>query len=102
MSESMLEINKWGTKFWKNSKGQLHRTDGPAVKWEGGNEEWFMNGKRHRQNGPAIVLSSGDKFWYVNGKGLGKNEEGFWRLWDRLTPEQKQDPVLLSYLPEKF
>ena len=66
---------------------------------ENGTKIWFVNGKRHRLNGPAIEHSDGSKTWCINGELLGINDEGFWELWDLLTPEQKQDPILLSYLP---
>jgi hypothetical protein len=79
MSESVMEIDQWGNKRWRNSKRQLHRINAPAIEYE-----------------------DGDTSWFVNDKWLGFNDKGFWKLWDRLTPEQKQDPVLLSYLPEKF
>jgi hypothetical protein len=102
MSESVMTTNSIGNKFWRNSKGEYHRTDGPAIEWIDGDKEWYENGERHRLNGPAIEWLSGKKTWYVNDKCLGDNDKGFWRLWDKLTPKQKKDPVLLSYLPEKF
>ena len=79
MSESVMETDEFGNKFWKNSEGQIHRTDGPAIVWP-----------------------DGDTSWYVNGECLGRNDKGFWNLWDTLAPEQKQDPTLLSYLPTAF
>jgi hypothetical protein len=97
-----MKINECGTKTWVNSKVQLHRTDGPAVEYKDGEKCWYINGRQHRINGPAVEIPDGDKGWHVNNKFLGWNEEGFWALWDRLTPEQKQDPVLLSYLPGDF
>ena len=36
-----------------------HRLDGPAVVWNDGSEEWWVNGKRHRLDGPAVILLSG-------------------------------------------
>jgi hypothetical protein len=144
MSESKMEIDKFGTKFWRNSKGEhqmeidmygnktwrnsdrkLHRTDGPAVEWlngdkvwciEGelhrigcpaiersnGDKEWYINGKFHRTDGPAIEYSNGFKVWYVNGKFLGKNDKGFWALWELLSDKDRANPSLLTYLPEKF
>jgi hypothetical protein len=102
MSDSVMTITKSGSKLWKNSTGQLHRTDGPAVEWWDGDEDWYINGKKHRINGPAIARASGENWWYENGRYLGFSDEGFWALWDRLTPEQKQDPVLLSHLPGDF
>lgn len=79
MSESTMTIDFLGNKFWRNSLGQYHRTDGPAVEWE-----------------------DGYKAWYVDGERLGYGNEGFWALWDTLTPKQKRDPTLLSYLPGDF
>jgi hypothetical protein len=102
MSESVMETDEFGNKFWKNSEGQIHRTDGPAVEFKNGHTEWYVNGERHRLNGPAIVWPDGDTSWYVNGECLGRNDKGFWNLWDTLAPEQKQDPTLLSYLPTAF
>jgi hypothetical protein len=73
-----MTIDKCGNKFWRKLK-----------------DDWCL----HRINGPALELQNGYKSWYVNGEWLGDNDEGFWALWDTLTDEQKQDPVLLSYLP---
>ena len=65
---SMIKIHKDGTKEHYNSKGQLHRTDGPAIEWMNGYKAWLQNGKFHRINGPAIEWPDGTKFWYQNGK----------------------------------
>ena len=103
MSESVMEIDGMGNKIWRNLEGEYHRIGGPAVEYRNGDKCWYQNGQLHRTNGPATVWYSSDyKLWYVNGKWLGNNDKGFWALWDTLTPEQKQDPTLLSYLPEKF
>jgi hypothetical protein len=51
---------------WKNEKGHLHRTDGPARVWANRDKEWWLNGKVHRLDGPASVLVTGVKFWFVN------------------------------------
>ena len=102
MSESVMKIDQFGTKCWKNSKGQFHRTDGPAREYSDGSKEWYINGRLHRIDGPAIMIPEDDKGWYINGKWLGINDKGFWALWDRLTLEQKQDSTLLSYLPGDF
>ena len=99
MSESVMEIDKSGHKVWRNLEGQYHRTDGPAIEFLDGTKYWYVNGKLHRLDGPAVEYSDGDKWWYVNDECLAWNDEGFWTLWDTLTPVQKQDPVLLSYLP---
>lgn len=46
----------------------LHRIDGPAVKYDNGEEEWWYLGKLHRENGPAVEYSNGKKEWWQNGK----------------------------------
>ena len=62
------EIDSEGTKIWKNLKGELHRDNGPAVIYKGGNKYWYQNGKRHRDNDlPAVIYKNGDKYWYQNG-----------------------------------
>ena len=54
----------------KNEFGQLHREgDLPAVEWEDGGKEWWVEGKRHRSNDlPAIIYESGGKEWHFEGK----------------------------------
>ena len=66
-NESLCFISKHGIKIWKNSLGQLHRLDGPAIEYPCGENHWYINGKRHRINGPAIEYADGAKEWYVNG-----------------------------------
>jgi hypothetical protein len=51
---------------YQNEKGECHRTDGPAIKWNNGNKEWWINGKTHREDGPAVERSDGVKLWYLN------------------------------------
>jgi hypothetical protein len=34
-----------GTKFWLRN-GRLHRTDGPAVEYHTGSNEWWLDGVR--------------------------------------------------------
>lgn len=35
----------------------LHREDGPAIEYEDGTNEWYINNQRHRIDGPAITCS---------------------------------------------
>jgi hypothetical protein len=49
-----------------NESGQYHREDGPAIEYNSGSKEWWINGKRHREDGPAIEYSNGRKYWYLN------------------------------------
>ena len=60
--------------YW-NEKRKLHRLDGPAVEWDYGTKEWYLNGQYHREDGPAIEWSDGDKEWYINGKRYNSEQE---------------------------
>lgn len=46
----------------------LHKKDGPAVIYPGGNQEWWLDGKLHRKDGPAKEFINGDQEWYIKGK----------------------------------
>ena len=52
---------------FKNKKGQLHRTDGPALIEPDGSQLYFQNGKLHREYEPAMILSSGKQIYFQNG-----------------------------------
>jgi len=52
----------------RNSSGQLHREDGPAVVYLDGSHSWYRNGHFHREGGPAIVYTDGSQYWYLNGQ----------------------------------
>ena len=66
--KSKLEVGEDGTKRWMNSKGQLHRLDGPAYEESDGSKSWWVQGQRHRLDGPAIEWSDGSKEWWVQDK----------------------------------
>ncbi len=59
-----VEWNNGDKEWWINNK--RHRTDGPAVE-KYYIKEWFINGKRHRNDGPAIEYNNGLRSWYLNG-----------------------------------
>jgi hypothetical protein len=65
-NEPTIEINKYSTRRWVLN-GKLHRVDGPAVEWAGGDKEWFLNGIRHRVDGPAAEWADGTKRWWLDG-----------------------------------
>jgi hypothetical protein len=64
--ESILEIDKFGTKIWKNKNGEFHRLDGPAIEYSSGKKAWYQNGKVHRLDGHAIESADGRKWWCQN------------------------------------
>jgi hypothetical protein len=84
-SESYLTIDEYGSKWWKNKIGQLHRLDGPAVELEGGYAQWWQNGALHRLDGPAFIHSDGSKRWWINNVYYETKEEYF----DALSDEAK-------------
>ena len=51
----------------RNSKGHLHREDGPAIIFPDGTQYWHRNGEFHRDDGPAIIYPDGRQHWYRNG-----------------------------------
>jgi len=67
MNEIKMYINEYGDKVYKNSKGEYHRLDGPAVEWVNKSKFWYKEGLCHREDGPAIEKKNGDKLWYKEG-----------------------------------
>jgi len=65
----------------------------------GGHKWWYRDGKLHRDDGPAVEYANGTEEWYFYGEYLGGGVKDFWRLWDRLTPEQRGNPSLLRRMP---
>jgi hypothetical protein len=59
---------------WLNADGQCHRVDGPA--WE---------------------CKDGRTSWFINNVCLGVEARGFWALWDKLSPEERNNPNLLFW-----
>ena len=53
---------------WLNSKGELHRLDGPAEEWSNGSKAWYQNGQLHRVDGPAAEGAGGDITWWQHGQ----------------------------------
>lgn len=54
--------------------GEVHREDGPAIEYEDGSKSWFLDGKRHREDGPAGEYANGSKEWYLDGEYLLEEE----------------------------
>ena len=63
-----------GDKTWRNSAGQYHRTDGPAIEYANGTKCWCINDQLHRTDGPAIECANGTKQWYFKGKQISKKK----------------------------
>ena len=69
-----IKTNRFGTRFYYDTNGQLHRTDGPAIEYVDGSKSWCQNGQRHRTDGPAVEWPGGSKAWYINGERLNEAE----------------------------
>jgi hypothetical protein len=68
MSEEVRrEVSLFGAIRYYNKEGNLHRTDGPAVTYTSGREEWYQNGEFHREGGPAVAYADGSKEWWIEG-----------------------------------
>jgi phenylpyruvate tautomerase PptA (4-oxalocrotonate tautomerase family) len=68
-------VYECGTQHWYLN-GELHREDGPAVKWADGTCHWYVNGKLHREDGPATIREDGTRYWWLNGKQVTEQEAG--------------------------
>jgi hypothetical protein len=78
-----LIISSLGTKYWRNSKGELHRIDGPVIETCDGVKVWYLNGKKHRSDGPTVEYPNGYKYkeWWINGQKIDCNDnEEFLRI----------------------
>jgi len=62
---SVMKVRSNGDKFWYDRKGNLHRSDGPAVEFTNGDKEWWIHGKRHREDGPAVIAGK-HEYWFIN------------------------------------
>lgn len=98
MNGQSYTLSIYSDRIYWNMRGTItpHRTDGPAIEWVGGTQEWMQNGllhredgpalittqskqwfkegKRHREDGPAIEYANGDKRWYLDGAVLTEKE----------------------------
>jgi len=64
-----LETDEFGTTRYFDSKGNLHREDGPAVEHISGEVMYFIHGRLHREDGPAYASADGDELIYcLDGK----------------------------------
>jgi len=55
---------------YKNVLGETHRDeeDGAAVFFENGTQYWYKYGLRHRIGGPAVTFENGRTEYWIDGK----------------------------------
>jgi hypothetical protein len=93
---STPQTDKYGNREWRNSEGELHRTDGPAVERADGSREWYLNGLLHREDGPARELANSRRAWYQNGQlhrtdGPAVEWASGTRMWCRNGQQHRED-----------
>lgn len=84
---STVHIDNIGTKTWRDSEGNLHRVDGPAIEYPHGTCFWYLHGNLHRIGGPAVIFSNGVHVWAIDDVRFLKKEE----YWEALSEEEKID-----------
>ena len=52
---SNQKINEYGTNYWYNEVGELHREDGPAVEYSDGDHLWWLNGREYTEEEYALL-----------------------------------------------
>ena len=72
--KSKLNTDVYNHKYWKLPNGDFHREDGPAIEYNNGDKDWWLNGKRHRDDGPAVERINGYKAWFLNNKMYSEQE----------------------------
>ena len=66
LTNSRLEIDSYGNKYWFNFINQLHRENGPAFIHQNGYKEWKIKGRLHRIDGPSRIWIKNNKEWYID------------------------------------
>jgi len=59
---------------YRDSKGLLHNSSGPALIMPNGDKYWFKHGKRHREDGPAVEWHDGRVEYHYEGLFTNKDE----------------------------
>ena len=58
-----------------DSTKTLHREDGPAIEWDYGPKQWWVDGGLHRLDGPAVERRDGAvSWWFIHNKRLSEEE----------------------------
>lgn len=65
--EELRVLEGDGMTLYVNQKGQVHRTDGPAITFADGTEHWYFEDLRHRDDGPAVTRPDGVEVYYHHG-----------------------------------
>jgi hypothetical protein len=68
MTQSIRTVDEGIRLTWRLPNGRFHREDGPAIEWNNGDKEWWLDGFLHREDGPAIERPNGYESWHLNGK----------------------------------
>jgi hypothetical protein len=66
------QIDKYGNKYWKNEKGYHRGNNKPAVEYDWGGKEWWVNGKFIKQNYDKLRNIYNDRFFNYDWDEIGE------------------------------
>lgn len=67
MAYAKRKVDLYGTIRFFDNKGKLHNTDGPAVIWNNGTNEYYHHGVLHAEGRPTASFANGTLKWYNKG-----------------------------------
>jgi hypothetical protein len=67
-TQTLIDIEKHGSRVFHDDKGRLHHETGPAVHNPYGEYAWYYHGLLHRIGGPACKDNSGFELWAEHGQ----------------------------------
>lgn len=70
---TQLKIGEYGFEIY-HKNGKLHREGDKPASMSISGHRWYKNGKRHRENGPAVIYQNGKKEYWIEGKYLTEEE----------------------------
>ena len=50
---------------WYDANGLFHRVCAPAVIYDSGHKIWYQHGRLHCSNGPAVTWEDGTEEWWI-------------------------------------
>ena len=59
---------------YRDDQMQRHRSGGPAIEYDDGGREHWINGVLHHESEPAVQWADGTRQWWINGIRLSEAE----------------------------
>ena len=68
-------INFYGTIYYCKKDTKIsHNPYGPAIIWKDGSKFYYIEDRLHRLDGPAVTFVGGNHEYWINGERFGKEE----------------------------